>query len=126
MGGAVAVNGRGGAGWGFARPDREPCRKKVRVRAGSAGVVQGAELFDQQFAGDQSQLEIEWALHEDLDGFLGGHGILLPWECLVASSAVAVTYLIGGFVGKLDWGKRKTGISDEGKSSLCPGGILTR
>jgi hypothetical protein len=26
-------------------------------------------------------------LHEDLDGFLGGHGILLPWEWLAASSA---------------------------------------
>ena len=49
--------------------------------------MQGAELFDQHFAGGQFQLEIERALHEDLDGLLGGHGILLPWEWLAASSA---------------------------------------
>jgi hypothetical protein len=54
--------------------------------AGSACVMQGAELFDQHFAGGQFQLKIERALHEDLDGFLGGHGILLPWEYFSAPS----------------------------------------
>jgi hypothetical protein len=45
--------------------------------------VQGAEFLDQQFAGDQFHLEIKRALHEDPDGFLLGHGILLPWECFL-------------------------------------------
>jgi hypothetical protein len=48
--------------------------------------VQGAEFFDQHFASDQFQLEIKGALHQNLDGFLRGHGILLPWEWLIASS----------------------------------------
>ena len=69
--------------------------------------MQLAELFDQQFAGDQFQFEIKRALHEDLYGFLRGHGILLPWEWLVASSAVSFVYLIGVFAGKLDLGKSK-------------------
>jgi len=60
--------------------------------------VQGAEFFDQQFAGGEFQLEIKRALHEDLDGFLLGHGILLPWECFFVSFA----YLIGSFSLKLD------------------------
>ena len=63
--------------------------------SGSACVMQGAELFDQQFAGDQFQLEIKRALHENLYGFLRGHGIFLPWEWWFASFA----YLIGGFAG---------------------------
>jgi hypothetical protein len=84
-------------------------QEKCRVRAGSAGVVQGTELFDQHFAGDQFQLEIKRALHEDLDGCLRGHGILLPWEWLVASSAVSVTYLIGGLRENLIGGNEKRG-----------------
>ena len=64
--------------------------------------MQGAEFFDQHFAGGQFQLEIKRALHEDPDGFLGGHGILLPWKWLAASSALSFAYLIGGFVEKLD------------------------
>ena len=80
-------------------------RKNPLSSTGSACVMQLAEFFDQQFAGDQFQFEIKRALHEDLYGFLRGHGILLPWEWLVASFAVSFAYLIGGFVGKLDWGK---------------------
>lgn len=78
--------------------------QRTRGRAGSACVVQGAEFFDQQFAGDQFHLEIKRALHEDPDGFLLGHGILLPWECFFAAPAFSFAYLIGGFSGKLDWG----------------------
>lgn len=70
---------------------------------GSAGVMQGAEFFDQQFAGDQLQLEIERALHENLDGFFGGHGLVLFREWLLAASSVAsFAYLIGWVVKKLD------------------------
>ena len=90
----------------MARLGKEPCRGG-RCATGSACVMQRAELFNQQLAGDQFQLEIKRALHENLYGFLRGHGILLPWAWWVASSAVSFTYLIGGFAGKLDCGKTK-------------------
>ena len=71
--------------------------------------MQLAEFFDQQFAGDQFQFEIKRALHEDLYGFLRGHGILLPWEWVLGSSAVTFAYLIGVVLVKLDWGNERTG-----------------
>jgi hypothetical protein len=69
---------RGGQGSG--RLCRELCYGKSRCSIGSAFIMQRTELFDQQFAGAQFQLEIKRALHEDPYGFLPGHGILLPWE----------------------------------------------
>ena len=68
------------AGRSSARFGREPCRGNPGFGGGSACVMQGAKFLDQQFAGDQFQLEIKRALHENLYGFLLGHGILLPWE----------------------------------------------
>ena len=82
---------------------------KIQGVDGSACVMQLAELFDQHFTGDQFQLEIERALHENLDRFLRGHYILLPWEWFCASSAVSFAYLIGGFAEKLDWGNERAG-----------------
>ncbi len=89
---------------------------KTWVQTGSACVMQGAELFDQQFAGDQFQFEVKRALHEDLYGFLRGHGIHLPWEWLFASFA----YLIGSFAGELDCGKRKGVGACGGKGGALP------
>jgi hypothetical protein len=88
--------------------------------------VQGTEFFNQQFAGDQFQLEIERALHKDLYGFLLGHGSLSS-EWVIASSAVSFAYLIGDFTGKLDWEKEKgRGFAAGGQTILAPSCILTR
>lgn len=39
--------------------------------------MQRAKLLNQHFSGNQFQLEIKRTLHEDMDGFLLRHGLLL-------------------------------------------------
>ena len=125
MGETVAVNGRGGRWLRLCKTRQRALQKKVRVRAGSAGVVQGAELFDQHFAGDQLQLEIKRALHEDLDGCLRGHGILLPWEWLARHPRCQLLISSEVLWKNLIERKERAGISAKGKSGFCFGCILT-
>lgn len=100
-------------------------RRKSKGAGGSACVVQGAEFLDQQFAGNQFQLEIEGALHENLYGFLRGHGILLPWEWLFASSQCRLLISSAGLRKNLIRENGRTGRSAEGKSGPVRGCILT-
>lgn len=66
----------------------------------SGGGVKAAEFPDQFQSGAEFEPEIEWALHQNFDGFPASHGLLPPWEkCPILASPFNL--IIGIFMAKV-------------------------